>query len=140
MGAVVWKIHLNASPDLVFQYLTTQEGLEQFWAEKALEKDGMIHFHFPNGQEYRSKTLHIEQNKEFHIDYFDSLVKFVLEPSQPQGTDLILINEGVAEDEYLEVHAGWVSVLLTLKAAVDHNCDLRNHDKTRTWDQKYVNN
>lgn len=32
------------------------------------------------------------------------------------------------------------SVLLALKAFVDHDVDLRNHDPTRTWDQGYCDN
>jgi hypothetical protein len=28
---------------------------------------------------------------------------------------------------------GWIQVMLCLKAAVDHNVDLRNHDPSRTW-------
>ena len=53
---------------------------------------------------------------------------------------LTLINENIATGEYLDVYAGWVSVLLNLKAAVDYNLDLRNHDINKTWDQGYVDN
>jgi hypothetical protein len=38
------------------------------------------------------------------------------------------------------VNAGWVSVLLGLKAAADHGVDLRNHDAARTWSQGYCDN
>jgi hypothetical protein len=34
--------------------------------------------------------------------------------------------------------AGWVTVLLTLKAAADFGVDLRSHDPARTWGQGYV--
>ena len=36
--------------------------------------------------------------------------------------------------------AGWASVLLCLKAAVDHGVDLRNHDPQRAWANGYVEN
>ena len=39
-----------------------------------------------------------------------------------------------------KVIAGWVSVLLTLKAAIDFDVDIRNHDPKRTWDQGYADN
>jgi hypothetical protein len=35
------------------------------------------------------------------------------------GTELTLTNRGVPEPEYEEVHAGWLNVLLPLKAAAD---------------------
>ena len=37
-----------------------------------------------------------------------------------------------------EHRAGWVSVLLALKAAVDFAVDLRNRDPDRTWEDGYV--
>jgi hypothetical protein len=33
--------------------------------------------------------------------------------------------------------ADWVSVLLALKAKVDHGVDVRNHHAARTWDKGY---
>jgi hypothetical protein len=56
------------------------------------------------------------------------------------GTDLFLLDEDVPEADVAEVQAGWVSVLLALKAAVDHGVDLRNHDPGRTWTASYADN
>ncbi len=33
---------------------------------------------------------------------------------------------------------GWLNVLLPLKAMLDFGVDLRNHDPTRTWNERYV--
>ncbi|MEM7483780.1 MAG: SRPBCC domain-containing protein [Bacteroidota bacterium] len=140
MKTIFWKIHLNANPKRVFDLLTTPEGRESFWAESAEENNGIIHFVFPNGETYDSEILKISPNAEFHIVYFDSLVKFNIEPTKNGGSDLSLINKGVTKTEYNEVHAGWVSVLMNLKAVADFNCDLRNHDSKRTWESGYVNN
>ncbi|UII78476.1 SRPBCC domain-containing protein [Flagellimonas sp. CMM7] len=140
MKSIVWKIHLKSSPEIVFGFLSTTSGREKFWAEKAPEVNGTIHFSFPNGESYESQILKSNTNIEFQLDYFNSTVKFSLEPSLNNGTDLTLTNEGVAEDEYLEVHSGWISVLMSLKAAVDFQIDLRNHTPNKTWDQKYIDN
>ena len=48
------------------------------------------------------------------------------------GTDLTLTETGVPSEWRKENLAGWVSVLLALKAAVDHGVDLRVHDTSRT--------
>jgi len=140
MKTVKWKIHLSSSPEMVFQFLTSTNGREQFWAEKAPERDGVIHFIFPNGERYDSKILHIQLNREFHIDYFNSKLEITLAPSEDNGTDLTLLNEGIPDSEYLDTYAGWVSVLLNLKAVIDYKSDLRNHNKNRTWDQNYADN
>lgn len=140
MKTVLWKIHLSSKPEEAFQFLTTKDGREQFWAKKAPERNGIIHFTFPNGEKYDSKILHVRPHQEFHIDYFNSDLKITLSLSEDNGTDLTLINEGITDAEYLDTYAGWVSVLLNLKAVIDYKCDLRNHNKNRTWNQKYVDN
>ncbi|MGB5817971.1 MAG: SRPBCC domain-containing protein [Saonia sp.] len=140
MKTITWKIHLKSSPEIIFNFLVTAEGREKFWSEKALEKNGVIHFLFPNGEHYEGRVLKIITNKEFHLDYFNSIVKFQLAPSGNHGTDVTLTNEGVSEDDFMEVHSGWVSVLLNLKAAVDFQIDLRNHHPDKTWNEKFVDN
>ena len=50
----------------------------------------------------------------------------------------MLTHEGVATDEWNEVHAGWLNVLFPLKGWVAHGIDLRNHDAERSWDQGYA--
>jgi hypothetical protein len=92
------------------------------------------------GECYDSKILHIQPDREFHIVYFNSDLKITLAPSEENGTDLTLINEGIPDSEYLDTHAGWVSVLLNFKAVIDYKIDLRNHDIKRTWDQNYADN
>ncbi|BFP43542.1 hypothetical protein FGF1_43870 [Flavobacteriaceae bacterium GF1] len=140
MKTIIWKLHLKSSPNIVFDLLTTSEGRAKFWSEEATEENGVIHFLFPNGQTCHSKILRHTPNKEFHIVYFDSLVKFSLTPSEGNGTDLTMTNENVMESDFSEVKAGWVSVLMNLKAVADFQCDLRTHDPKRTWDQGYADN
>ena len=140
MKTIYWKLHLKAGPEKIFKLLMSSAGRAKFWAEEAIEENNTIHFVFPNGQTYISTILKTVPNKEFHLNYFDSLVKFQLEPSLSGGTDLSLINENVEEDEFAEVNAGWVSVLMNLKAVADFQCDLRNHNPDKSWDQGYVDN
>lgn len=137
---ITWKLHLKSNPKVVFELISTSSGRKSFWAEEAQEKNGKIHFLFPDGQTYVSHILKVIPDKKFELDYFCSLVKFHLETSKNGGTNLLLINEGVNETDYAEVHAGWISVLMNLKAVVDFHCDLRNHDPKKTWNQGYVNN
>ncbi len=140
MKPIKWNLHLSSPPQVVFDFLTTPGGIEKFWAEKATIRQGVIHFAFPNGQACEGKILKQVPHREFQLLYFDSLVEFRLHPTEDGGTDLFLENSQVPKEEHQEVHAGWVSVLLNLKAAVDFRCDLRNHDAKRTWDQGFVGN
>lgn len=67
-------------------------------------------------------------------------LRFGLKSDGAGGTDLHLIATEVPESSRMEMVAGWVSVLMAMKAAVDHGVDLRNHDSSRAWEQGYADN
>ena len=135
MPEIRWRVHLASSPEAVYDLLATDEGRAQFWAESALERDGAIEFAFPNGMLTRGAVLAAEPPRRFAVDYFGSETSFELEPDGEGGTDLTLTAKGDAESL-----AGWVSVLLALKAAADFGVDVRNHDPRRSWSQGYCDN
>jgi uncharacterized protein YndB with AHSA1/START domain len=132
-----WRIHLASPPARVYDLIASPAGRESFWAESAPERDGAIEFSFPNGARCSSRILAAEPPSTFALTYFgDSEVAFALAAGADGGCDLTVTD--TADDT--ETTAGWVSVLLALKAAVDFDIDLRNHDPERTWSQGYVDN
>ena len=136
---VRWRLHLASPPEKIYALLASDEGRARFWAESSKEEAGTIEFRFPNGMVLRSKILEDRPPSRFALTYFgDSVVTFDLEPDGHGGADLTLTERGVPSGAWEEDHAGWVSVLLALKAAVDFSVDLRSHDGSRTWDQGYV--
>jgi hypothetical protein len=136
-----WKIHLRSSPDVVYAQLSTNEGRAAFWAESAMEQDDVIHFVFPNRAEWKGKILENLPARTFKVEYYGgSITTFDLESDGGSGTDLTVTDQGVAPEDRMEVIAGWVSVLMALKASVDFGIDLRNHDPKRTWDEGFVEN
>ena len=52
MTEVRWRLHLDASPDAVWELLATDDGRSRFWAESATEAEGTIEFVFPNGERH----------------------------------------------------------------------------------------
>ena len=139
-GNIVWKIHCASPVEKIFELLASNEGRKRFWAESAEEVNGNIHFSFANGQTLSSKIVRKVPNAEFSIIYFNSLVTFLLSSDEVAGTDITLINKNVQATEYEETKAGWVSVLLALKASADFGIDLRNHSKEKNWDTGFVDN
>jgi len=136
-----WKLHFRSSPESVYQKLVTNEGRAAFWAESALERHGRIHFVFPSGVEWQGRILESVSPSKFQVEYYGgSITTFDLVSDGAGGTDLTLTDQGVSDEYRTEVIAGWISVLMALKASVDFNVDLRNHDPNRTWDQGYVEN
>lgn len=138
-NTISWKLKLTSSKERVYYMLSTNEGRASFWAESAKQKDREIHFVFPNGEQYQSRIINNKPCEEFIIDYFGSIVIFTIK-EEKGATILTLINKEVHPDEIIEVNAGWVSVLMALKAACDYNIDLRNHSSEYRWDNGYVEN
>ncbi len=135
---IEWRVHLASPPDRVFDALATDAGRASFWAESAEEADGVVEFVFVNGVTHAGRVLDHDRPRRWAVDYFGSTVTFELEPDGSGGTDLTLTDVGIADEHRAEVTAGWLNVLLPLKAMVDFGVDLHNHDPARTWDQGYV--
>lgn len=141
LGLIRWKLHLKSSPEVVYRILSTDDGRASFWAKSALETDGIIHFVFPNQAEWKGRILEREQPGKYAVEYYGgSITTFELSSDDSGGTELTLTDQGVPAEDRAEVSAGWVSVLMALKASVDFGVDLRNHDPKRTWDEGYADN
>ncbi len=140
-AAIVWRLHLASPPSEVYALLATDAGRARFWAESAAEQEGVIYFVFPNGRHWSVRIVEQSPPHRFVVEYLGgSLTTFQLVGDGAGGTDLTLTDAGVPEADRTEVIAGWVSVLLALKAAADFGVDLRNHDPQRTWDAGFVEN
>jgi hypothetical protein len=138
---IVWRVHLRCSPEAAFASWTTDEGRERFWAERSEAGDRGFTLHFINGQSLDVEVIESVAPGRFEFRYFGgSTVTVELRPDGLGGCDVWLHEDGVSEAEHLENYAGWVSVLLSLKAALDFDVDLRGHDPGRSWDQRYVDN
>lgn len=138
---IQWRLRLQSPITKVYQTLATDSGRASFWAESAIEQNGIIHFVFPNNVSWQAQVLEAVPPTRFALRYYgDSVVVFALEEDGQGGTELLLTDSGVSRQFRTEVIAGWVSVLMALKGAVDFGVDLRNHDENRNWDQGYVEN
>ena len=139
-GKIKWKVHFRSPIEKVYEALSTDLGRKQFWAEKTEELNGFIIFTFFNYGEIKAKILHKKFPHLFELEYFNTNVQFTLASTEENGTKLILTNEVSDETLKYEMTAGWVSVLMCMKAAVDFGVDLRNHNEHRTWDLGYLDN
>ena len=101
----------------------------------------MIEFRFIDGLSFDGRILENSPPHRFALEYFErSIVTFDLDDDNRGGTDLTVVDYKQSERFRAETFAGWLSVLLALKAAVDFSVDLRSHDRERTWDQGFVDN
>ena len=125
----------------MYDLIATSDGRRRFWAEAADERDGVVEFRFSNGAVWRGRVLERDAPHRFAVEYLGgSRATFECADDGAGGTDLTLTETGVSPEDWEENHAGWVSVLLALKAAADFDVDLRNHDPSRSWDAGFVDN
>ena len=132
-----WKVSFASPPARVHAALATEAGRRAFWAIRAEERDGAIQFVFPNGVRGVAPVRLSEPPHRFELEYFGAYTRFEIEPAG-KGAILTLTAEDVPAEEWNEVHAGWVAVLLAMKAYVDFGIDLRNGDASRSWDAGFV--
>lgn len=139
--SICWRLYLRSPITTVYQMLATDAGRASFWAESANAQDGVIHFAFPNNVTWDAAILQAIPPYSYVVHYIgNSVAAFTLADDGQGGTDLTLTDSGVPAAYRTEVIAGWVSVLMALKAAVDFGVDLRAHDPNRHWDSGYVEN
>ncbi len=139
-GEVHWRLHFSSPTEPVYEALATDQGRAAYWAERAPERDGAIEFHILSYPVFKGQILAREPPRRFALEYFGTVVSFELEDDGGGGTDLALVATVPDESSRMEFAAGWVSVLLAMKAAVDFGVDLRNHDPSRSWSQGYADN
>ncbi|MDP2497296.1 MAG: SRPBCC domain-containing protein [Candidatus Palauibacterales bacterium] len=138
-GSIRWRIHLTHPPDAVYPLLATPGGRKRFWADSPEIGEDRVEFRFGDGSRLESRILERDPPGRFVLTYFGgSRAEFDLADDGDGGTDVTLTERGVPETERSDNLAGWVSVLLGLKAAVELGADLRNHDPERSWDRDYV--
>lgn len=136
-----WRLHLKSPREKVYKMLSTDSGRKMFWAESATEKEGFISFIFPGGYQWQARILEATPSHRYSVEYVGgSVVVFSLSDDGEGGTDLLLTDNNIPEGHVHEVSAGWVSVLMALKAAADFGVDLRNHHDKRTYLQGYADN
>lgn len=135
--AIDWRVHFASPPGAVWQAWTTDEGRRLFWAETSTAGEGGFDLGFVNGEALRVRVVEARAPERLVFHYFGgSTVAIELASDGSGGCDLRLREDGAPEP--VANHAGWVSVLLACKAAVDFGIDLRSRDPARSWDEGYV--
>lgn len=138
MKDITWKVKLSQNPAAIYERLTTDQGRCSFWAERSHETLDGFELVFSNGQTTQVSVLETVAGQFFKVRYFEAPTSFSLEPIG-EGT-ILTLKAIVSDDDYVETHAGWVSVLMALKAQVEGGIDLRNHARTYSWDQGFADN
>ena len=133
---IVWRVHLSSPPLRVRDAWLSPDDHARFLCEVSRRTKTGFHLQFIDGS-VTDCTICDVSEALIRLQYFGAEVTLELEPAGG-GTDVTLTTWNVPADEWLDVYAGWLNVLLPLKAWLDFGVDLRNHDAARTWRQRFV--
>src|SRR5918912_1514130 len=67
---IEWRLHLSSLPERVYAYLATDEGRAAFWAESAVEREGVIDFVFPDGTRWSGDVIAADPPERFSVVYY----------------------------------------------------------------------
>ncbi|HEY7782965.1 MAG TPA: SRPBCC domain-containing protein [Ktedonobacterales bacterium] len=139
------SVKLASGRDRVWQALTTPNGLAAWWAERAEIEPmdgGILRLHFSNRRILDSKVIMCRAPEYLAFVYFGGTrAAFELATNPAGGTIVTVTDSGFSsQQDYAETLAGWVSVLLALKAQVDFGVDLRNHNPVFSWEHGFADN
>ncbi len=124
----------------MFDFWATDGGREKFWAERSEFRKDKFNLSFPNGNKIECRILNIIPGIALSFTYFNNSQVSVKLSDADSGTILHLNEKDIPAENYAENYAGWVSVLMNLKAAADHGIDLRNHDENFIWNKGFIDN
>lgn len=134
-----WRVHLSAPRELVFALLTPEDEPSLYLASTADQLDDEGGWIAPEGAHLKDATLELLPPRRLTARYAGGGVATLdLTDDGRGGTDLRLTDAGQPAEDRTELVAGWVSVLLALKASVDFSLDLRDHDHRTFWTGAYV--
>jgi uncharacterized protein YndB with AHSA1/START domain len=135
---IVWRLSLASPPERVFELLDTDRGRERFWAVRSRERERGFELEFPGGLTSFVEVVEREHPARLALRYFGSEVELLL--AEHEGGGCLFEVRCRCDDPaaWVEMHPGWVSWLLVLKAAADFGVDLRNGSPERAWPQRYV--
>jgi uncharacterized protein YndB with AHSA1/START domain len=135
--AIVWRLRLSAAPERVFSAWLSPDDHVGFWSERSEQDPEGFRLEFIDGTVALCRVIESVSPSHIRMHYFGAQVDITLEPLDG-GTDLKLTAQNVPVDEWQDVFAGWLNVLLPFKAWVDFGVDIRSHDPKRTWHEGYV--
>lgn len=95
---------------------------------------------FPDGSTTTVAVVRQDPPYVLEIVYFGTPTRLVVQASGEHATELRVTASSIPPGDLVEIAAGWVSVLLNLKVAINFGKDLRNHDPTRTWVDGFIDN
>ena len=122
----VVEFELRASPKVLFPYISTASGLQQWFAEKVLMKDSQTFDFIWDGDNHVAKLTQLRFNKSAKFDFVPAdldekehnYVEFKLDVSDLTGSTYFKVTDFSANSNEDELKELWDDLLFRLKEIV----------------------
>lgn len=135
---VSWRVVCHANIKKVFDLIATDSGRTKFWCEQSTTSEDHIHMIFPGGETETARILKYDRPTSMEIIYFGAVTKFQI--TELRSGCVVHVEAIVRDADFDETNAGWVSVLMNLKAVSTYDIDLRNHKQDYSWARGFIDN
>lgn len=125
------KIDIDGDKETIFNYLSTTEGIQQWFPQLSFEKrevNGKMYFHLEEEDDLEMTITHLEENKTIGFTWDIGNVKFELN-NKVQQTELTFIEYLPFEFSHIIIDfAGWQFHMESIKSIVETGKPLNSRD------------
>ena len=115
---VQMEFTVRSSPKILYSYLSTPDGLAEWFADDVTVKDGVYTFHW-EGDESRAKMANKKENVVVRYKWLDvkddSYIEFEIQTDDLTSDVALMVTDFVFPDEKEETHRLWESQVLALR-------------------------
>lgn len=109
---VKMEFEVRSSPKILFGYLSTADGLSEWFADDVTIKEGVYTFHW-DGDESRAKMTHKKDNNMVRFKWLDvkddSYIEFEIQTDDLTSDVALMVTDFAAPDEKEETERLWDS-------------------------------
>ena len=140
----VYAIHIATTPEQLWQALTSDEFIQQYWPEWRLESDWQtgspVRYFTADGKLYSQGEV-LESNPPNTLSYtwpeppdepratLPERLVWQITPSGPGTVKLLLVHDRLTEEFYEGVSQGWPTILSSLKSLLEVGKPLAFHPR-----------
>ncbi len=115
---VKMEFQVRSSPKILFGFLSTPDGLSEWFADDVTVKDGVYTFHW-EGDESRAKMTHRKENTMVRFKWLDvkddSFIEFEIQTDDLTNDVALMVTDFIMPDEKEETHRLWESQVHSLR-------------------------
>lgn len=115
---VKMEFTVRSSPKILFGYLSTPDGLSEWFADDVTIKEGVYTFHW-EGDESRAKMTHKRENLMVRFKWLDvkddSYIEFEIQTDDLTSDVALMVTDFIYPDEKEETQRLWESQVHSLR-------------------------